>query len=107
MNDSAKVTITLTPESAEKLRELAGDLTTSQYLTTIIERLHSEQLGLSASEAILKEREQAAKFQQELKILRERLHKLTLNQEELMATVKHLKNLSSDLSGTAQRHHLQ
>jgi hypothetical protein len=104
LDNSVELTLMLTPETAAKLRELTGATTISQYLTALIEKLHSEQSSSSASAEML--RAQTRAYQQELQALRVRLKNLTLSQEELLATVNHLSNISFDLSDTARRQQL-
>ncbi len=112
MDEPVEIRIVIDKEDAEKLLELAGNKEhLTQYLTTLIRKLHADQRVVGGDlrlEKLVSEADSLIKKHQEYKqtigALKRRLTEMTMNQEELMATVQHLdKNLFLPTRSAAPR----
>jgi len=111
MEDTAEITLVLTKESIEKLRELAGsELTLSECVAMLIQRVYTEHrvfgnsLGLEQMVTMAENiAQQNRDYQKVIGRLRAQFNRLAVSQEELMATVEQLRDTSAELSENAKK----
>jgi hypothetical protein len=112
MDELVEITIVLDKRDAEKLIDLAGNEEhLAQYLTTLIRKLHTDQRVVAGDlrlEQLVSEADSLIKnhkeYKQTIGALKRRLTEMTMNQEELMATVQYLdKNLLLSTRNAAPR----
>ncbi len=112
MDVPVEIKLVIDKKDAEKLIDLAGNEEHfARYLTTLIRKLHANQHVVGGDlrlEQLVSEADSLIKKHQEYKqtigVLKRRLTEMTMNQEELMATVQHLdKNLFPSTRSAAQR----
>jgi len=110
MQVSGGLTIALDSETAKKLYELAGSPEAAvSYLTEAIARLYEKRLLLG--EDVTRERliylrenraEQIEVYRENVQVLKERLKKMVMTQEELLATVEQLRDATATLKKAAK-----